>query len=958
MFFRICLFAIMFLSNSAFAQITVSIGASSTTVNTYFPIYTYFSYNYSQQIYTASEMSAGGAITGGQITQIKFKAGPTVNANTNFNSWVVYLGNTTLGNFSSTSNWIPVSSMTQVFSGNITALTANGWMTLNLTTPFTWNGGNIVVAVDENTINWTNPQDWYSFTTTSATGPRGILYYSDATNPSPSSPPTANYSSTDTRSQIQFTMLGCSGAPNTGIASASVSTTCPNVNFTLSATGLTSNVSVPGISYQWQVSTNGGSTWSNIAGATSSSLIRSQTVASSYRIRTSCSFSGLTSTSSSVAVGLFSTPVGGSASANQIICSGNTPSNITVTGYTSGASIQWQWSNNGTSGWTNLIGATSALLQGSFIVSSLGPLNSAKYFRAQISNTCTTNNIAYSTNHLITVNPVPTVTVAPSQSICSGNSLNLNAVSTINPASFSWSPTAGLSNPNSANPVASPANTTTYTVQVTTPVGCVKTTSTTITVNPTPVVTTGGNQSICNGSAVVLNASSSVSPATFSWSPSTGLSAANIPNPTAAPSSTVTYTVQATSSFGCIGTANSTVSVIPFLNAGTVTPNIQTICINGTPQALTLTGSNGNVAWQCSADNINWSNIGAASTTTLTPANMASANCGGAFTSSRYFRAVVSLTNCSTVIASAAQVVVGQPIAGSISSNQSICSGGVPGTIILSGSSGNIQWEWSSNGTTGWTSIPGATSATLTGSYIGTLSATRYFRARLSYPQCSYAVLSSLHTVSVNPTPQINAGPNQQICIGDSVVLSATPSTNITWNNNVTNGAYFFPQSTASYVVSTTNANNCVGRDTVIVTVGYPGDTIINASSLGPYALNGITYSQSGTYVQNTNTTLGCDSTITLNLIYYGTGIDESDTSPLLLVIPNPSSDGVFELVLQNAAVSDVMYIRVYDQTGRVVFDSARAVERIDLSNHGNGMYLLEVGLPQGRAMQKLALLR
>jgi hypothetical protein len=110
--------------------------------------------------------------------------------------------------------------------------------------------------------------------------------------------------------------------------------------------------------------------------------------------------------------------------------------------------------------------------------------------------------------------------------------------------------------------------------------------------------------------------------------------------------------------------------------------------------------------------------------------------------------------------------------------------------------------------------------------------------------------------------------------------------------------------------------------------------------------------------VQNTNTTLGCDSTITLNLIYYGTGINEANASSFLLVIPNPSSDGVFELFLQNAADSDVMYMRVYDQTGRVVFDSARAVERIDLSNHGNGMYMLEVGLPQGRAMQKLALLR
>ncbi|MFM7902942.1 MAG: hypothetical protein ACKPAD_13280, partial [Bacteroidota bacterium] len=64
--------AMMVLSwNLASAQTTVTIG-SGTTTSSFLPIYTCYGYNYSQQIYTAAEMSAGGAISGGNITQIKF----------------------------------------------------------------------------------------------------------------------------------------------------------------------------------------------------------------------------------------------------------------------------------------------------------------------------------------------------------------------------------------------------------------------------------------------------------------------------------------------------------------------------------------------------------------------------------------------------------------------------------------------------------------------------------------------------------------------------------------------------------------------------------------------------------------------------------------------------------------------------------------------------------------------
>ena len=59
----------------------------------------------------------------------------------------------------------------------------------------------------------------------------------------------------------------CSGTPVAGVTIPSSTTVCSGIGFNLSDTGATT--SVTGLTYQWQISTNGGSTWTNIAGADS-----------------------------------------------------------------------------------------------------------------------------------------------------------------------------------------------------------------------------------------------------------------------------------------------------------------------------------------------------------------------------------------------------------------------------------------------------------------------------------------------------------------------------------------------------------------------------------------------------------------------------------------------------------------------------------------------------------------
>lgn len=67
---------------------------------------------------------------------------------------------------------------------------------------------------------------------------------------------------------------------------------------------------------------------------------------------------------------------------------------------------------------------------------------------------------------------------------------------------------------------------------------------------------------------------------------------------------------------------------------------------------------------------------------------------------------------------------------GTVSADQNICSGNTPSNITLTGSTGSIQWQVSSDNNS-WSNISGATGATLTSVQIGALTETRYYRAEV-----------------------------------------------------------------------------------------------------------------------------------------------------------------------------------------------------------------------------------
>ncbi|MBS1511580.1 MAG: gliding motility-associated C-terminal domain-containing protein [Bacteroidetes bacterium] len=172
--------------------------------------------------------------------------------------------------------------------------------------------------------------------------------------------------------------------------------------------------------------------------------------------------------------------------------------------------------------------------------------------------TITDANSCISTYPVTITAPAPlTMTAHADTSICPGASFNANTVS--NATTFSWSPTAGVSNAAIANPVLSPASTTTYTVTGTSG-SCTISKSFTVTVLPAVTLTVHADTAICSGTS--FNANTVSNATTFLWTPATGLSSAAIASPIVSPTTTTPYTVKATTG-NCSITKSFTVTVNP-----------------------------------------------------------------------------------------------------------------------------------------------------------------------------------------------------------------------------------------------------------------------------------------------------------------------------------------------------------------------------------------------------------
>ncbi len=204
-----------FNSHAQLGTIQIGSGTATTIGSSAIPV-TNYDYSYSQQIVTAAEFTgAGGAV--GNITKMRYRF-TSIGTLANWNDWTVYIGNTTKTAFTSNTDWVPLTDLTQVFSGIITPI-ANNWYEITFTAPFNYTGDNLIVAVDENTMGWLGSPEILSYTSSTNSG---ILYRADASNPDPASPPNATYL-VSLLPQLQFeaTLASCPPPANLGISNLS-----------------------------------------------------------------------------------------------------------------------------------------------------------------------------------------------------------------------------------------------------------------------------------------------------------------------------------------------------------------------------------------------------------------------------------------------------------------------------------------------------------------------------------------------------------------------------------------------------------------------------------------------------------------------------------------------------------------------------------------------------------------
>ncbi len=156
----------------------------------------------------------------------------------------------------------------------------------------------------------------------------------------------------------------------------------------------------------------------------------------------------------------------------------------------------------------------------------------------------------------VTVHALPAANAGVDEDLCAGDSEQLQASGGV---SYQWFPSTGLSNAAVPNPVASPEETTSYTVLVTDANGCEASDFMVLTVHALPTVAASSGQGyVCLGDTINVVATGAL---LYSWSPNLFISSVSGASVNVWPTSDFTWTVTGTDQYGCVNTTEAAVDV-------------------------------------------------------------------------------------------------------------------------------------------------------------------------------------------------------------------------------------------------------------------------------------------------------------------------------------------------------------------------------------------------------------
>ena len=207
---------------SGFAQTEVTVGlGNDSTSNNRVPVHLWFNNSASQTIYLAGDIGTSGTIT--QISYYNAYSG--LNSN---QSITVYMGETSESSFSSASDAIPLTQLTEVYQGtwNVVGKT---WSPISLDIPFEYSGNNnlVITVVDATGTYDGNSRYWLS-----TNEPNRSLYYMNDDNPFSSSNDFSNIQPQFPDVKLTITSGGDFCAPVSDVTASNITQTSATISWT------------------------------------------------------------------------------------------------------------------------------------------------------------------------------------------------------------------------------------------------------------------------------------------------------------------------------------------------------------------------------------------------------------------------------------------------------------------------------------------------------------------------------------------------------------------------------------------------------------------------------------------------------------------------------------------------------------------------------------------------------
>lgn len=749
------------------------------------------------------------------------------------------------------------------------------------------------------------------------------------------------------------------------------------------------NYSGSAATFQWQVSTNGGTSFTNITGATLDSLKLTNLNASLngniYRVVVTNACSNATSTGATLTVG---TPasITGQPSATTVCSGSNASFNVTAAG--TSLTYQWQVSTDGTT-FNDIPSATSSTLNlNNTTLEQSG--NKYRVIIAGCGQPIISNAVALTVNSGVAITQQPV-----SVTSCTGSNAVFSITVTGNNPTYQWqvSTDGGNTFTNisgatsatySANNITAGMNGNRYRVLISNScTSSLQSAAATLTISANASISNQPTSTtVCSGSDASFTVGTSGSVTSYQWQVSTdgGNTFVNISGQTSATLalSNVTasmnsnnYRVVITScGTGTVTSAAATLNVTPgaVLNSQPVNVNV----CEGSAASFTVTATGTAIAyqWQVSTDGGNtFTNISGATNPTFNIAAVSSSQNGNKY------RVLIN-GNCTSGLASNA-ATLNVNTAGTISAQPTDKSGCVGSNVTFTAtvSGGNsFQWQVSTDGGTTFTNIPGATSTTLNVNNL--TAAMNNNKFRLTVIGSCGSINSSVVNLSVNALPNVDInGSSGDVCKGSSVTLSGTGANSYTWNNGVSNGVPFVINNSGTYIVTGTDNNGCVNTKSITINVLPASEVSISATSTiltegssvtltatsVPSATDFIWYKNGAVIPGQTGATLIVEYPNEGDYSVKDNSNECAGTSAILKIVtqtpfisfitPNPNN-GVFTIRMSNTSVTtSERHVVIYDAKGARVFNKVFAVTagqtiesmQVNLRRVPAGIYMVTV---------------